>query len=111
MEKERFDDVARSLASGSNRRSLVRTLGAAALGVGAVAVTTRTAGAQYWDPDLLDPDKRKKKKKDDKKTCRPKSQCMRRCRRQRQRCVLRTGDPVRCLRRRRSCEDRCCDDD
>jgi len=112
MEKDRFDNVARRLASGADRRSLVRTLGAAVLGAGAIAVTGRAADAQYWDPDLLNPDKKKKKKKkDDEKTCRPKSRCMRRCRRQRQRCVLRTGDPIRCLRRRRSCEDRCCEDD
>jgi hypothetical protein len=109
MENERFDDVARSLAGGSSRRSLVRKLGAAALGVGAVAVTTRAAGAQYWDPDLLNPDDNKKKKKNDdgEETCRPR--CLRRCRRRRQRCVLRTGNPLGCTRR--SCEDRCCEDD
>jgi hypothetical protein len=110
MEKERFDAVARSLANGSSRRSLVRTLGAAAVGAGAVAVTSRAADAQFWDPGLLDPDKdKKKKKKDDdgEEVCRPR--CLRRCRRQRQRCVLRTGNPLRCVRR--SCDDRCCDDD
>jgi hypothetical protein len=106
VEKERFDNVARSLAGGSSRRSLVRTLGAAALGAGAVAIANRPVEAQFWDPDLINPDKKKKKKDDEDEICRPK--CLRRCRRQRQRCVLRTGNPLACVR---NCEDRCCDDD
>ena len=104
MTVERFDDVARGLASGASRRSLVRVLGAA-LGVGALAVTSRGAdAAPYWDPDSINGDPDRDRDQDQEKTCRPR--CQRRCRRERQRCIVRTGNPFQC---KRNCDARCCD--
>lgn len=92
MKIERFDDLSRSLATGASRRSLVRALGAAALGIGGIVGTNRGVEAGVLgDPEVPD-------------NCR--RGCLRACRRERQRCVLRTGNPFRC---NRNCEDRCCD--
>ena len=99
MGTDRFDDVARGLASGASRRSLVRMLGAAALGAGGLVATSRGAEAGVID-DVLGGDN------NDEETCnRPR--CLRRCRRARQRCILSGRNPFGC---RFDCEDRCCDE-
>ena len=96
---DKFDDVARGLASGASRRSLVRTLGAAVLGAGGILATSR--GAQAGIEDILGDDE----DKDEDLTCR--RHCLRRCRRARQNCILSGRNPLRC---RFDCEDRCCEE-
>jgi hypothetical protein len=98
---DKFDDVARGLASGASRRSLVRTLGAAVLGAGGILATSR--GAQAGIEDILGDDE--DEDKDDDLVCRPR--CQRRCRRARQNCILSGRNPLRC---RFDCEDRCCEE-
>ena len=97
MGTNKFDDVARGLANGGTRRSLVRALGGAVLGAGGLLATSR--GAEAGVADVLGGDN------DDDKTCRPR--CLRRCRRARQNCVLSGRSPFNC---RYDCEDRCCED-
>jgi hypothetical protein len=104
MSFERFDDVARRLASGASRRSVVRTLGAV-IGVGGIAVTGR--GAQASIEDILNGDDEDEDEEKEEQVCR--RGCLRRCRRERQRCFLRRRNIFRC--QRIDCQDRCCEDD